>query len=121
MEDVVLLEERTTTQGFTDEETLDIYRGRQVWIDHGQGIVTRYCHLESIEDWVAVGVDVAAGDVIGGIGESGTPESVTAPNTELHLHAEVRVGDSFLGADLPPEEVQALYVRLFEPAPADGA
>jgi murein DD-endopeptidase MepM/ murein hydrolase activator NlpD len=69
-----------------------------------------------IEDWVAAGLEVSAGDVIGGIGESGTPESVTTPNTELHLHAEIRVGESFLGADLPPEEVRALYARLFEPA-----
>ena len=115
-EQVNELAARTAAQGFTDDETLDIYRGRQVWIDHGNGIVTRYCHLSGIADGIDLGTEVKQGDVVGYVGESGTPESVTAPGTELHLHAEVRIGDSFLGAGLPPEEVRALYERLFSPA-----
>jgi hypothetical protein len=47
------------------------------------------------------------------VGESGTPEAVTNPGVEIHLHWEVRVGDSFLGADLPSNEVRALYEGLF--------
>jgi murein DD-endopeptidase MepM/ murein hydrolase activator NlpD len=112
---------RTAAQGFTDDETLDIYRGRQVWIDHGNGVVTRYCHLSGIADGIELGAAVKQGDVVGYVGESGTPESVTAPGTELHLHAEVRIGDSFLGAGLPPAEVRALYERLFAPADDDEA
>ncbi|MEX2372615.1 MAG: hypothetical protein WD800_02315, partial [Dehalococcoidia bacterium] len=54
-----------------------------------------------------------------GVGESGTPESVTAPGTELHLHWEVRLDETFLGADAPPEDVRALYARLFE-SPSTG-
>jgi murein DD-endopeptidase MepM/ murein hydrolase activator NlpD len=116
---VTELAEKTAAQGFSDEETLDIYRGRQVWIDHGNGVVTRYAHLEGIVDGVGVGVRVEAGDVIAYIGESGTPESVTAPGTEVHLHAEVRIDDSFLGADRPPNEVRQLYNQLFSPAPIE--
>ncbi len=108
------LEVRTAERGYSDEETLDVYRGRQVWVDHGNEVITRYCHLESIAPGVSVGLEVRAGDHLGGIGESGTPESVTDPGTEIHLHAEVRVGDSFLGEDLPAEEVRRLYTRLFE-------
>lgn len=100
----------------TDEQTLDAYRGRQVWIDHGGGIATRYCHLGAIAPAIAVGRAVRAGDPIGGVGDSGTPESVSDPGTELHLHAEVRVGASFLGRGLPPAEVRRLYTRLFGPA-----
>jgi murein DD-endopeptidase MepM/ murein hydrolase activator NlpD len=116
---VTELAEKTAAQGFSDEETLDIYRGRQVWIDHGNGIVTRYAHLEGIVEGIEVGVRVEAGDVIAYIGESGTPESVTAPGTEVHLHAEVRIGDSFLGADRTPDEVRQLYNALFAPAPVE--
>ena len=104
---------RTAEQGYTDEPTLDVYRGRQIWIDHGSGVVTRYAHLGSIAEDVVKGARIRQGQLIGGVGESGTPESITAPGTELHLHAEVRIGDSFLGDGLPPEEVRALYVRLF--------
>ena len=110
---VQTLAERTARQGFTDPETLDIYRGRQVWLDHGNGIVTRYAHMSSIEPGIVVGAEVRRGDLLGGVGESGTPESVTDPGVEMHLHAEVRIGESFLGADLPVEEVRRLYTRLF--------
>lgn len=110
---VTELAERTASQGFSDAETLDIYRGRQVWIDHGNGVVTRYAHLLSIAEGVTVGAEVERGQVVGGIGESGTPESISAPGTEVHLHYEVRVGDSFLGDGLDPASVRALYERLF--------
>ena len=120
---VAALTARTRAQGFSDPEATDIFLGRQVWIDHGNGVITRYCHLDSIDPAVDVGVFLRQGDVLGGVGESGTPESITAPGHELHLHAEVRVGDSFLGADLPAAEVRSLYMRLFTPSeetPAPG-
>lgn len=114
-EQVVELAAKTQAQGYSDPETLDIYRGRQVWVDHGRGVVTRYAHLDGVAPGIFPGRAVARGDLLGFVGESGTPESVTAPGTELHLHAEVRVGESFLGADLPPGEVRLLYERLFGP------
>ena len=114
-EQVDELARRTAALGYSDPETLDAYRGRQVWIDHGAGVVTRYAHLGSIDPAIAVGAVVARGQRIGGVGESGTPESVTAPGTELHLHYEVRIGDSFLGAGLTSGRVRAIYERLFGP------
>ena len=42
------LEAQIEEDGTATEETLDRYRGRQVWIEHGNGVVTRYCHLNSI-------------------------------------------------------------------------
>jgi peptidoglycan LD-endopeptidase LytH len=99
----------------TSPQSLDGFRGRQVWIDHGNGVVTRYCHLDSVAQGLKVGDVVQKGHVLGGVGESGTPESVTAPGSEYHLHFEVRVGESFLGAGLPPGEVRALYRTLFGP------
>ena len=113
--DIARLTANVAQHASTDAKTLDEYRGRQVWIDHGGGIVTRYCHLGAIDPAITVGRRVQAGDPVGGVGESGTPESLLDPGTELHLHAEVRVGDSFLGSGLPPAEVRRLFARLFEP------
>ena len=107
------LARRTEECACTDPEVLDAYRGRQVWIDHGNGIVTRYAHLGAISPEVWLGAQLRRGQVIAGVGESGTPESLTAPGTEMHLHAEVRVGDGYLGEGLPPAEVRALWERLF--------
>jgi len=100
-----------------DPAVIDLLRGRQVWIDHGNGIVTRYAHLGGIADGVQVGAKVAQGQVIAYVGESGTPESITAPGTEMHLQWEVRTGDTYLGQGLPSDEVRAIYEKLFEPWP----
>ncbi len=106
--------------GTSDEQTLDRFRGRQVWIDHGRGVVTRYAHLGGVAPGIAEGVTVQAGQVVGYVGESGTPESVTNPGTEYHLHFEIRVGETFLGEGLESEEVRALYEAAFSAQPAPG-
>lgn len=98
-----------------DPDVLDAFRGRQVWIRHDNGVVTRYAHLEGIADGVVEGGRVLRGEVIGYVGDSGTPESLTAPGTEYHLHFEIRVGDTFLGQGLPPDQVRALYQEAFTP------
>ena len=110
------LETRTRDCNCTDPDVLDAYRGRQVWVDHGNGIFTRYAHLGGIAEGVYVGAEVRQGQLIATVGESGTPESIREPGTEMHLHTEVRIEESFLGAGLPPDEARALWERLFEPA-----
>jgi murein DD-endopeptidase MepM/ murein hydrolase activator NlpD len=101
-----------------DPDVIDLFRGRQVWIDHGRGIVTRYAHASDIPDNIRVGTQVVAGEVVAFVGDSGTPESLSNPDTELHLHFELRTGDSFLGKGLPPDEVRQLYEKLFTPLDA---
>ena len=96
-------------------EALDRFRGRQVWIDHGNGIVTRYAHLGGIAPGIAAGKSVTAGQVIAYVGESGTPESVNAPNTDNHLHFEVRLGPNYAGQGSPPTEVRRIYQAIFNP------
>ena len=93
--------------GYTPGPTLDLIRGRQVWIDHGHGIVTRYAHLSAVAD-LTVGDAVAAGDVIGAVGSSGYPEG--GP----HLHLEVRVGDSYLGDGLAGGALLAAITAAFD-------
>ena len=99
--------------GFQGEQILDRFRGRQIWIDHGDAIVSRYAHLGAIAAGMQVGQTVAAGQIIGFAGESGTPESVQAPGTDVHLHFEIRVGDGYLGQGLPIAQARALYLEAF--------
>lgn len=79
--------------GYTPTATLDRTRGRQVWIDHGGGIVTRYAHLSEVEP-LRPGDQVTQGQAIGAVGSSGYQEG--GP----HLHFEIRVGDDFYGDGL---------------------
>ena len=57
--------------------------GNAVAIDHGWGVLTGYGHLSAIE--VQVGQQVAAGDLIGKVGNTGL-------STGAHLHWETWVG-----------------------------
>jgi murein DD-endopeptidase MepM/ murein hydrolase activator NlpD len=114
-EELDALLDRSQAQGFTDAEGLDRFRGRQVWVDHGNGVVTRYCHLSAIPAAITVGTPVEAGDLVGYVGDSGTPEAVTAPGTEIHLHFEIRVGESFLGQGLPADQTRTLWEQAFAP------
>ncbi len=104
---------RFEAASFEGEAILDELRGRQVWIDHGQGIVTRYAHLSAIAAQIFEGVRVEAGAVIGFVGESGQRESYAAPGSDLHLHFEIRVGDGWLGQGLEPSSARALYLAAF--------
>lgn len=93
--------------GYTPDETLDRIRGRQVWIDHGRTLVTRYAHLDAVAD-LYVGQVVMRGQVIGAVGSSGFEEG--GP----HLHFEIRVGDDYLGDWLEGDELVRVITRSFE-------
>ncbi len=75
--------------------------------------MTRYAHLGGIPQNIREGVSVSTGEVVAFVGDSGTPEAVTDPGIENHLHIEIRVGDSYLGAGLPEDQVRFLYEQVF--------
>ena len=92
--------------GYTPSATLDLIRGRQIWIDHGGGVVSRYAHLSAVAD-LTVGAVVARGQVGGFVGSSGYPEG--GP----HLHLEIRMGTSYLGDGLSGDALLAAIGAAF--------
>lgn len=98
----------------TPEEILDVLRGRQVWIDHGSRVVSRYCHLSAVAEGLTPGDLVTEGQVIGYAGNSGTPASYYDEYSEMHLHLEIRIGDGYLGQYLRPAEVKRWLQEAFK-------
>jgi murein DD-endopeptidase MepM/ murein hydrolase activator NlpD len=67
------------------------FNGNTLFVDHGQGVLTMYCHLSRID--VKVGASVETGEVLGLVGATGR---VTGP----HLHWGVSVNRSLVDPQL---------------------
>jgi len=74
------------------------FNGKTVFVDHGQGLISMFCHLSQID--VKVGDQLARGAVLGKVGATGR---ATGP----HLHWNVSLNDArvdpsiFIGAFKP--------------------
>jgi len=71
-----IIREISTQRGF----------GKQVVIDHGRGVFTRYAHLASFDPAIRKGVRIGFGQPIGVMGQTGNA-------TAIHLHYEVLTGE----------------------------
>jgi len=61
------------------------FNGKVVYVDHGQGLVSMFCHLDKID--VSKGANINKGDLLGKVGATGR---VTGP----HLHWSVSLNNS---------------------------
>jgi murein DD-endopeptidase MepM/ murein hydrolase activator NlpD len=97
----------------TPPELLDRLRGRQVWIEHPGGFISRYAHLSSIDSSVQVGSRVSQGTTIAATGNSGTVEAVDGTEDDPHPHVEIWRGDTYLGAGMEQQQIYRLTEQVF--------
>lgn len=74
------------------------FNGKTVFVDHGQGLISMFCHLSQIG--VKVGDELARGAVLGKVGATGRA-------TGAHLHWNVSLND----ARVDP----AIFIGAFQP------
>ncbi len=74
------------------------FNGNTVFVDHGQGFISMFCHMSKID--VKVGQDLARGAVVGRVGMTGR---ATGP----HMHWNVSLND----ARVDP----AIFIGAFQP------
>jgi peptidoglycan LD-endopeptidase LytH len=89
-------------------------RGRQVEIQHKNGMVTRYGHLSKLEPTLRYNA-VKRGDVIGYVGNSGTLEGARGSTRNARLLFEVWMDNEskFFGQGLSPAQVRNEAKKLF--------
>lgn len=109
--------EITKEKGFTPENILNKLGGRQVWISHEGGVISKFKHLSAISPHIRVKTHVESSQTIGRVGNSGTPDGITGVNNFVHLHFEIWYGKEqkwYLGQWATIAETRRLYQELFK-------
>lgn len=89
------------------------FGGRQVWIDHGNGVISTYNHLDRIEKGIMPGIVVSKGQVIGRAGNSGLQGEAQQNSDGIHLHMEIWVDGEYLGKGLTAKQSRGLLEIFF--------
>lgn len=75
----------------TPQQTLDLVRGRQIWIESENNVLVRYAHLSSVNEDLKVGDEVDVETNLGTTGNSGTSEGSLNTKNDIHLHTDILV------------------------------
>lgn len=99
--------------GYTPEYILDRLRGKQVWVQYENGVMSRFAHLDSIPDELELGQEVDEGTVIGTVGNTGTSGALNKDGSGLHLHQDLLIYGEFFWEPYSLQETQDILSQMF--------
>jgi hypothetical protein len=89
------------------------FGGRQVWIDHLNGIVTTYNHLSRIDPGIQKEGRVRKGQRLGWAGNSGLLGEAKGNNEGIHLHFEIWIDGYYLGTGMQLKDIKKYITWIF--------
>lgn len=99
--------------GATPEDVLTRLSGKQVVIEHAEGLRSVYSHLDEIADGVRAGEAVRLSQQIGTVGATGTEGEGRPGEAAPHLHVEFWIGDRYLGQGITLPETLWWFQQIF--------
>ncbi|MCB1156483.1 MAG: M23 family metallopeptidase [Leptospiraceae bacterium] len=88
------------------------FGGRQIWLDHGNGVMSSYNHLSFIAKHIQVGTKVKKGEILGRVGNSGLRSEAEGTKSQIHLHFELWVNGEFVGKGMQGRDSRK-FLQLF--------
>jgi murein DD-endopeptidase MepM/ murein hydrolase activator NlpD len=92
------------------------FGGREVWIDHGNGVVSTYNHLSLIDRSVIKGRRISKGSRIGLAGNSGLAGEAAGNENGIHLHFEIWIDGNYLGYGMAIQDIRKYFRWIFSNA-----
>ncbi|HKK31262.1 MAG TPA: peptidoglycan DD-metalloendopeptidase family protein [Alphaproteobacteria bacterium] len=107
--------ELSDSMGFLGDYARDKLRGRQVWIRHETGHISRYAHLSKVHPELEPGAAVMQGQPIGLMGNTGIPPTGDQPSPLPRLHFELWLpdGSRYLGEGMAPLQSHVAVASVF--------
>ena len=102
-------------RGHDSPSLLDLLHGRQVWIAHGGGVLTRYSHLAGVNSTLSPGAPVDAGHLLGWVGNSGTSAAAAGSRDGAHLHFEIHLDRTPFWLGLSLSDIRAVLEHALGP------
>ena len=104
---------RTVREHRTPPDLSDAFLGRQVHVQHENGIMSRYSHLSAVAENIEEASGVLAGTPVGRVGVSGTSAGAYGTGDGVHLHYEIWIDGRYLGQGLSLYETMRLWQAIF--------
>ncbi|MDY6935171.1 MAG: peptidoglycan DD-metalloendopeptidase family protein [Spirochaetota bacterium] len=89
------------------------FGGRQIWIDHRNGVISTYNHLSRIDKKIVRGANVKKGQRIGWAGNSGLLGEAEGKDYGIHLHFEIWVDGQYLGYGMNIKDIRKYFTWIF--------